>query len=216
MKFQINIYKARKRAKAAKGVKALPKEPSPNRLPIFVFFGMIMLIILGYAFLYSREIATVKRKMRADQKQIMMLQQFLDQVGKNQGKKSGVEAWLVQLAGQRVLWKDKLVELSQLIPDDIRLTRLSMDVVEKRPDRKNPRKKVKETVLTIKGETLRTPGQDSLDHIARLIMNLNESAIFSSDFEPLALVYTQRVKTRDREFMEFELAGRLQQKPTKG
>ncbi len=216
MKFQINIYKARKRAKAAKGVKALPKEPSPNRLPIFVFFGMIMLIILGYAFLYSREIATVKRKMRADQKQIMMLQQFLDQVGKNQGKKSGAEALLVQLAGQRVLWKDKLVELSQLIPDDIRLTRLSMDVVEKTPDRRNPRKKVKETVLTIKGETLTTPGQDSLDHIARLIMNLNESAIFSSDFEPLALVYTQRVKTRDREFMEFELAGRLQQKPTKG
>ncbi len=214
MKFQINIYKPGRRGKEIKEAKAVPKEPSPSRVPIFVFVGIIILIVLGYGYLYSGQIATLKRKMRSDQKQIVMLRQFLTQVDTNQ--KSGVNTLLARLAGQRVLWKEKLVDLSRLVPDDIRLTRLSMEEVEKTPDPKQPRRKVKETVLTIKGETLAAPGKDSLDHIARLITNLNESSTFSGDFEPLALVYTQRVKTRDREFMEFELSGRLLQKPAEG
>jgi len=214
MKFKINIYKRGKRTKEIREAKAVPKEPSPSRLPMFVFFGMIMLIILGYAYLYSGQVATLKRRMRADQKQIVLLRQFLNQVEESQ--KSGVYPLLVQLAGRRVLWQDKLVELSRLVPDDIRLTRLSVDVVERTPDRRQPRQKVKETVLTIRGETRTAPRQDSLDHIARLIMNLNDSPTFSRNFTPLALVYTQRVKTRDREFMEFELNGRLHEKPRKG
>ncbi|NIO05227.1 MAG: hypothetical protein GTN74_11640 [Proteobacteria bacterium] len=214
MKFKINIYRPGRRGKEIKEAKAVPKEPSASRVPIFVFVGIIILIVLGYGYLYSGQIATLKRKMRSDQKQILMLRQFLTQVDTNQ--KSGVNALLVRLAGQRVLWKEKLVDLSRLVPDDIRLTRLSMQEVEKTPDPKQPRKKVKETVLTIVGETLTAPGKDSLDHIARLITNLNESSTFSGDFEPLALVYTQRVKTRDREFMEFELSGRLLRKGAEG
>ena len=68
---------------------------------------------------------------------------------------------------------------------------------------------MKETILTMKGEILITPEQESLDHIARLITNLNESPAFSTDFDPMALVYTQRVKTGKQEYMEFELSGRL-------
>jgi Tfp pilus assembly protein PilN len=212
MKFQINIYKPGKKGKEARHVKAVPKESIPTRLPVFIFIGIIMLILLAFAYFYSWKIAPLKREMRADQKRIILLSQLLNQGGENRGQKSGVDEVLVRLAAQRVLWKGKLVELSHMVPDDIRLTRLTMDIVEKTPDRRKPRIKVKETVLTIKGETLTTPGQDSLDHVARLILNLNESPSFYRDFEPLALVYTQRVKTREREFMEFELTGRLQQK----
>ncbi len=216
MKFQINIYKPSRRAKAIKTANALPKEPSPSRLPLFIFVGMIALIVLGYTYLYLGKVTTLKRRMRGDQKQIMTLRQVLNDLKEGQSQKSGIEAVLVRLEGQRILWKDKLVELSRLIPDDIHLTHLSLGTVEKTPDRKRPLKKVKETVLLIKGETLRDPGKDSLDHIARLIMNLNESRAFNRDFEPIALVYTQRVRRRDREFMEFELSGRFREEPKKG
>lgn len=211
MRFQINIYKPGKRPKVK-----IPREPSPTRLPLFIFLGMIMLVALGFAYLYSVQIAPLKRKMQADQKQIMILRGFLKEIEEGQNQKSGVEALLLQVQGQRVLWKDKLVELSRLVPEDIRLTHLSVDVVEKTPDRKKPREKVKETLMTVKGEILTTPEQESLDHIARLITNLNESPAFSGDFEPMALVYTQRVKTGKREFMEFELSGRLRPTSTEG
>jgi Tfp pilus assembly protein PilN len=170
---------------------------------------MIMLVVLGFAYLYSAQIAPLKRRIQTDQKQIIILRGFLKEVEEGQNQKSGVEALLLQVQGQRVLWKDKLVELSQLVPEDIRLTHLSVDVVETTPDRKKPREKVKQTILTMKGEILTTPEQESLDHIARLITNLNESPAFSTDFDPMALVYTQRVKTGKQEYMEFELSGRL-------
>jgi hypothetical protein len=115
-----------------------------------------------------------------------------------------------------VLWKDKLIELSRLVPDSIQLTRMNVEIVEETPDQRKPRQKEKHTVLTMKGEILTTPDQESLDNIARLIMNLNESAAFNNDFEPLALVYTQRVKTRKHEIMEFELSGRLRPKSKEG
>ena len=204
MRFQINIYKPGKRPKVK-----IPREPTPTRLRLHIFLGMIMLVVLGFAYLYSAQIAPLKRRIQADQKQIMILRGFLKEVEEGQNQKSGVEALLLQVQGQRVLWKDKLVELSQLVPGDIRLTHLSVDVVETTPDRKKPREKVKETILTMKGEILTTPEQESLDHIARLITNLNESPAFSTDFDPMALVYTQRVKTGKQEYMEFELSGRL-------
>lgn len=204
MRFQINIYKPGKRPKVK-----IPREPTPTRLRLHIFLGMIMLVVLGFAYLYSAQIAPLKRRIRADQKQIMIVRGFLKEVKEGQNQKSGVEALLLQVQGQRVLWKDKLVELSQLVSEDIRLTHLSVDVVETTPDRKKPREKVKETILTMKGEILTTPEQESLDHIARLITNLNESPAFSTDFDPMALVYTQRVKTGKREYMEFELSGRL-------
>jgi len=177
---------------------------------------MIILIVLGYAYLYLGHYTTLQRKMRGDQKQIMAIRQFLNEVKEGRSQKSDVNAILVELKGQRVLWKNKLVELSRLIPDDIHLTHLRMETEEKTPDPRKPRIKVEETSLIIKGETLTTPGKDSLDHIARLIVNLNESQAFNGDFEPMALVYTQRTKTRDREFMEFELSGRLQEKTKEG
>jgi len=211
MKFQINIYKPGKRPKVK-----IPREPSPTRLPIFVFVGAIMLVLLGFAYLYSGQIGTLKRKMRGDQKQTMILREFLEELKEGRSQKSGVKALLVHLQAGRVLWGEKLVELSRLVPDEVRLTYLGMEVVEKRPDPRRPRKKVKETVLTLKGEILAKRGEESLDHIAHLIMNLNESPVFNGDFEPMALVYTQRVKTRDREIMEFELSGRLQRKSKEG
>ncbi len=204
MRFQINIYKPGKRPKVK-----IPREPKPTRLRLHIFLGMIMLVVLGFAYLYSAQIAPLKRRIQADQKQIMILRGFLKEVEEGQNQKSGVEALLLQVQEQRVLWKDKLVELSQLVPEDIRLTHLSVDMVETTPDRKKPREKVKETILTMKGEILTTPEQESLDHIARLITNLNESPAFSTDFDPMALVYTQRVKTGKQEYMEFELSGRL-------
>lgn len=216
MKFQINIYKPGKKGKAVKGMKAIPREPSPTRLPLFIFLGMIMLIVLGFAYFYSGQISTLKRRIRTDHKQIMILRQFLNEVKEGQNQKSGVNTLLLQLLGKRVLWKDKLVELGRLVPDDIRLTHLSIETVEKTPDRRRPREKVKETVLTIKGEIPTTPGQKPLDHIAHLITSVNESPAFNEDFEPMVLVYTQRVKTRDREYMEFELSGRLQEKTKAG
>lgn len=212
MKFQINVYKPGKRPTVK-----IPREASsPTRLPLFIFVGMIVLILMGFAYLYTAQVGTLKRKMRADQKQIMMLRQFLTESNTGQNKIVGVEDLLLQVKGERVLWKDKLIELSRLIPDGIRLTQLNMEIVEKTPDRTRPRQKVKETILTMKGEMLSPPGQESLDQIARLIMKLNESAAFKSDFEPMELVYTHRAKTKDREFMEFELSGRLRPISTEG
>jgi len=209
MKFQINIYKPGKGTKAIKGMKSIPREPRLSRLPLFLFLGTIVFVAMAFVYLYSSQIRTMERRIRGDRKQIVMLRQFLNQVKEGQNQESDVGTLLVELQGQRVLWKDKLMELSRLVPDDIHLTQLAMETVEKTPDRRKPRLKVKETVLTIKGEVLPRPGQESLDHIARLITNLNESPAFERDFEPLALVYTQRVTTRERDYMEFKLTGRL-------
>lgn len=211
MKFQINIYKPSRRPKVK-----IPREPSPNRAPLFMFLGSIVLILLAFTYLYSTEVATLKRKARADRRQIMMLQQFLEETKEGKNSRSGTRALLQEIQRKRVLWKDKLVELSRLVPEEIRLTRVSMKEIEKTPDKKKPRQKVKETVLTMKGEILATPGEESLDHIARLIMRLNESPAFKTSFEPLTLVYTQRMKTKKREFMEFELRGRLRSPSGKG
>jgi Tfp pilus assembly protein PilN len=211
VKFQINIYKPGRRAKVR-----IPRDPTPTRLPLFIFLGAIVLILLGFAYLYSARIGTLKQTMRADKKQIMMLRQFLQESRTDQGEKGGVKDLLLQVRQQRVLWKDKLIELSRLVPDSIQLTRMNVETVEETPDPKHPRHKEKHTVLTMKGEILTTPDQESLDRIARLIMKLNESAVFNNDFGPLALVYTQRVKTRDHEIMEFELSGRLRSKSKEG
>jgi hypothetical protein len=210
MKFQINVYRPGRKGKAIKGMKTISRESSPSRLPGLIFLGMILLIVLGFAALYSRQIGTLKGQIRQDQKRIMTLRQFLEEGTTGQNRRSGMEEALIQLEKERVTWQDKLVELSRLVPDDIRLSRLGIEKVETIPDPTKPRQKVIETFLTIKGEVVPAPGQESLDHIARLIMNLNESPVFKIDFEPLVLVYTQRVKTREREFMEFKLSGRMQ------
>ncbi|MBW2120687.1 MAG: hypothetical protein JRH07_02430 [Deltaproteobacteria bacterium] len=211
MKFQINVYKPGRRPSIR-----IPHEPSPTRWIMLILLGAIGLIFLGFAYFYSGQILTLKRKIRADQKQIAILRQCMKEIETEENEQSELEALLAQVRTKRVLWTDKLVDLSRLVPEEIRLTGLSLETIEKRPDRKNPRKKVKETVLTINGQVLTKPGQESLDHIARLIMSLNEASTFSRDFEPLGLVYTQRVKTREREFMEFEVSARLHPASEKG
>jgi len=211
VKFQINVYKPGRRPSIR-----IPHEPSPTRWIMLILLGAIGLIFLGFAYFYSGQILTLKRKIRADQKQIAILRQCMKEIETEENEQSELEALLAQVRTKRVLWTDKLVDLSRLVPEEIRLTGLSLETIEKRPDRKNPRKKVKETVLTINGQVLTKPGQESLDHIARLIMSLNEASTFSRDFEPLGLVYTQRVKTREREFMEFEVSARLHPASEKG
>jgi hypothetical protein len=171
---------------------------------------------MAFAYLYWGKIGTLKRRMRADHEQIMVLKQFLDEMEQGHGKKRGVEALLLELQDERVLWNGKLLELSQMIPNEIHLTYLGLEVVERTPDPLKPRQKVEETVLTMKGEIPAKSGEESLDHIARLIMKLNDSPAFSDDFEPMALVYTELVKSRAREFMEFELSGRLRAASAKG
>ena len=216
MKFQINVYKPGKKGKAIKGMKAIPREPSPSRLPMLIFFGMILLIVLGFAYLYAGQIGTLKRQIRQDQKRIMTLRQLMEEGREGQSQKSVMDDVLIQLGKDRVIWKDKLVQLSRLVPDDIRLTRLGVEKIEKVPDPTKPRQKVMESFLTIRGEAIPMPGQESLDHIARLMINLSESPAFKMDFEPFSLVYTQRIKTKEREFMEFKLSGRIQSPPQKG
>jgi Tfp pilus assembly protein PilN len=216
MKFQINIYKPGKRTKAIKGMKGIPRERRPTRLPFFLFLGAIVLVVMAFVYLYSTQIRTMDRRIRADRKQILMVREFMNQAKEGQNQKSDVGSVLVELQEQRVLWKDKLVELSRLVPDEIRLTQLTMETVEKRPDRKNPRLKVEETVLTIKGEIVPKERQESLDHVAHLIKDLNESPTFKRDFEPFTLVYTQQVITREREYVEFKLTGRLHDVRQKG
>jgi Tfp pilus assembly protein PilN len=218
MKFQVNIYKPDKKSKKKIKAPKLPGEPSRSHVSLLVFVGALLLILLGSVYLYMGKIATLKRRTMEDQKQIGILQQYINQAGEDQNKNSGLEVALARFQDQRVLWKDKLVELSRLTPDAIRLTWLSLDIVEKVPDRKKPQEKVKETVLTIKGETLANPGKESLGEIARFIVQLNASPVFNGDFESIALVDTHLVKagTGGRELMEFELSGSLQRERKKG
>jgi hypothetical protein len=202
VRFQINIYRPGKKPK---------KVPRPKgeerRISVGVLIPLLFLLLLGISFGYMKASSSLDRKMRMNRHEKTYLTGQLQQ-RKEESKKADEELRLIsKLQIKRVEWFQKLVDLSEITPDDLWLTDLSIKTVEKR--KRGSKEVDEETYLTVKGVTVPIPGREPLHSIAGLISSLNSLDSFGRDFEPATLVYTNRSREKERELMEFEISSKL-------
>jgi Tfp pilus assembly protein PilN len=201
VRFQINIYRPGKRPKR------VPKpEGEERRISIGILIPLMILLLLGVGYMYIWASSSLDRKIRMNRSQKIYLSGQLSQAEKDMEKASNEAKLLSSLRGKRVSWSRKLMDLSDIMPDDLWLTDLSIKTVEKRE--KGSKEVQVETHLTIKGVVVPIPGREPLDSIAQLIFSLNSLDSFKRDFEPVKLGFTQLSREKEREIMEFELSSK--------
>ena len=206
MRFQINIFRPGKKPKKV----PRPKEEE-RRISVAILIPMLFLLLLGISFAYMKASAALDRRMQWNRRQKVYLGGQLKQVEEDL-KKAAEELGLIsKLQIKRVEWSGKLEDLGKITPDDLWLTDLSIKTIEKR--KRGSREVQEETYLTVKGVTVPMPGREPLNSIARLISGLNSLDSFGRDFEPATLVYTNRSREKEREFMEFEISSKLKGGP---
>ena len=216
MRFQINIYRPGRKPKK------LPKpKGEERRISVAILIPLMVLLLVGIIFFpkwgYMDASSSLDRRVRMNRRNKIYLMDELTKVEKEKEKASNELKLLSSLRVKRVLWFRKLMDLSEIMPDDLWLTDLSIKTIEKKV--KGSREVEAETYLTIKGVTDPSPGREPLDSIAQLILSLNDSDSFKQDFELFTLARLSREKDRSkkgREIMEFELSSKLKDGYTGG
>jgi hypothetical protein len=171
----------------------------------------MILLLLGISFAYMRASTSLERKLRMNRRQKTYLLGQLIQAERDLTKAAEERKLISTLQVKRVEWFQKLVDLSDIMPDDLWLHSLLIKTAKKQ---KRGSKEVEEEIyLTIKGVTVSVLGRQLLDDIAKLISSLNNLESFQRDFDPATLVTYQLSRERDRELMEFETSSKLKERP---
>ncbi len=209
MKFQINIYRPGRKPKK------VPRPTGPTgeerQISIAILIPLMFLLLLGIIFAYMRASTSLDRKMQMNRREISYLRAQLEKQEDDLIKAREKLRLIERLQVKRVEWFQKLMDLSEIMPDDLWLTDLSMKTTKKQ--KKGSREVEEEIYLIIKGVTVSVLGRQPLDSIAKLISSLNNLESFQRDFDPATLVTYQLSRERGRELMEFETSSRLKEKP---
>lgn len=208
MKFQINIYRPGRKPK---------KVPKPKgeerRISVAIIIPLIFLLLVGIILLpkwgFMDASSSLDRRMHMNRRQKTYLIDVLSKAEEDLKKATKERELISSLQVKRIEWSQKLVDLSEIMPDDLWLTDLSLKTIEKRTSKQVQ----EETYLTIKGVSVPMAGREPLDSIARLILSLNGLDSFKRDFEPVKLMGTKLSRKERRELMEFELSSRLKGGP---
>jgi Tfp pilus assembly protein PilN len=202
MRYQINIYRPGRRPKRVPKPRA-----EERRISVAILVPLLILLLLGVSFAYMKASSTLDRKIKMNNRQKKYLQGQLKQAEMDLEKVTKERGLISQLRVKRIEWFQKLLGLSQIMPDDLWLTDLSIKTTKKQT--KGAREVIEETKLTIEGVTVPEVGGTSLDSIAKLISSLNSLESFQRDFEPATLVRTHLSREKDRELMKFEISSNL-------
>lgn len=206
MKFQINIYRPGRKPKK------VPKPTGEERqISVAILIPLMFLLLLGIIFVYMRASTSLDRKMQMNRRQKTYLLGQLSQAERDLTKVLEERGLISTLQVKRVEWFQKLMDLSEIMPDDLWLTDLSMKTTKKQ--KKGSKEAEEEIYLAIKGVTVSVLGRQPLDSIAKLISSLNSLESFQRDFDPATLVTYQLSRERGRELMEFETSSKLKERP---
>lgn len=209
MKFQINIYRPGRKPKK------VPKPTGPTgeerQISIAILIPLMFLLLLGIIFVYMRASTSLDRKMQMNRREKTYLLGQLSKAKKDLAKVVEERKLISTLQVKRVEWVQKLMDLSEIMPDDLWLTDLSMKTTKKQ--KKGSKEVEEEIYLVIKGVTVSVLGRQPLDSIAKLISSLNSLESFQRDFDPATLVTYQLSRERGRELMEFETSSKLKERP---
>ena len=206
MKFQINIYRPGRKPKK------VPKPTGEERqISIAILIPLMFLLLLGIIFVYMRASTALDRKMQMNRRQKTYLLGQLSKAEKDLAKVVEERGLISTLQVKRVEWVQKLMDLSEIMPDDLWLTDLSMKTTKKQ--KKGSREVEEEIYLAIKGVTVSVLGRQPGDSIAKLISSLNSLPSFQRDFDPATLVAYQLSREKGRELMEFEISSKLKERP---
>jgi len=147
VKFQINIYRPGRKPKK------VPKPTGEERqISVAILIPLMFLLLLGIIFVYMRASTSLDRKMQMNRRQKTYLSDQLNQAEKDLAKAVEERRLVSRLQVKRVEWFQKLVDLSEIMPDDLWLTDLSMKTTKKQ---KRGSKEVEEEIyLAIKGVTV--------------------------------------------------------------
>jgi Tfp pilus assembly protein PilN len=206
LKFQINIYRPGRKPKK------VPKPTGEERqISVAILIPLMFLLLLGIIFVYMRASTALDRKMQMNRRQKTYLLGQLDKEERKLAKVVEERGLISTLQVKRVEWFQKLMDLSEILPDDLWLTDLSMKTTKKR--KKGSKEVEEEIYLVIKGVTVSVLGRQPLDSIATLISSLNSLESFQRDFDTATLVTYQLSREKGRELMEFEISSKLKERP---
>jgi Tfp pilus assembly protein PilN len=209
LKFQINIYRPGRKPKK------VPKPTGPTgeerQISVAILIPLMFLLLLGIIFVYMRTSTSLDRKMQMNRSQKTYLLGQLSKAKKDLAKVVEELELISRLQVKRVEWVQKLMDLSEIVPDDLWLTDLSMKTTKKQ--KRGSREVEEEIYLVIKGVTVSVLGRQPLDSIAKLISSLNSLESFQRDFDPATLVTYQLSREKGRELMEFEISSKLKERP---
>jgi Tfp pilus assembly protein PilN len=205
MRFQINIHRPGRRPKRVP--KARTEE---RRISVAILIPLLILLLLGVSFVYLRTSSSLDRKIKMNRSRKVYLQSQVKQAEMDLEKLRKERGLISQLEVKRIEWFQKLLDLSEITPDELWLTDVSIKTTKKQKrQKKGATKVIEETFLTIEGVTVPAPGRKSLESIATLISSLNARESFRRDFEPATLVRTHLSREKDRELMKFEISSKL-------
>lgn len=208
MRYQINIYRPGGRGERPKRV---PKpRAEERRISVTILVPLLVLLLLGVSFAYMRASSSLDRKIKMNNRQNAYLQGQLRQAEMDLEKVTTERGLISQLQVKRIEWFQKLLKLSEIMPDDLWLTDLLIKTTKMtKIQKKGAKEVIEETKLTIEGVTVPVVGGKPLDSIAKLISSLNSLESFQRDFEPATLVRTHLSREKDRELMKFEISSKL-------
>ena len=180
---------------------------------VFVFLHVIL---FGYNFFLNSRFSSLDSKyleLKPEADQIMYLKERTNTLMR---KKNIV----LDLIESRVLWAQKLNQLSDLIPGQVWLTNYEIktkteQVVQKvkMPDGTTMEKLVPTTyfVLEYEGGVVSLERREMLYIVGNFIANIKKSDVYFELFEDIELVNTEREKEKEsgREYMTFKLRSKF-------
>ncbi|MBN2373006.1 PilN domain-containing protein [bacterium] len=191
--FNINLYMPEKKKKK------VIKPPRDGRfMGIVAFFAAIVLIlVIGYLFfgIYIPQMRMIEDA-HSEEERLESQLQGIKAVSQRLARKKGL---YLDIRGEAVSWPEKLLAIMDALPESIWLHKL--DFQGRSGDVKGGQ------TLTISGFTFSGAMKGNLDQIGIFLTNINQSAEFEAEFDPLRLDFTRKSKS-EQGTVEFQLTGK--------
>lgn len=216
---EINLLPPELRKKKIK----LPRQTLINTAVITLFCLVILHIIL--AFIAARQ----KKQLKLFQQEWKILQPQkieADTVINQMQLLRNKETLIRKASGLDIVWAQKLNLISDLIPAEIWLTKVSLESRTRSPKPSQQRKlnlkaiqelkKRDQKILVISGVVAAGRSSEMLSPVSRFITRLKREPLFFNDFEEVELGQVKRKKIDNKEVMVFELICILKEEQEQG
>lgn len=174
-------------------------------LLILIIAGEIIAFISLYTF-FNMQVNAKKKKLNEINAEIARLEIEVKEVESKEEEARELEKRIQvidQLMFSRLSWARRLNEISNLVPDNIWLTSLSLS--QSTVSSPGGGASVTKNVLVLRGKALALPGERAVNLIGVFMNNLKFNPSFFENFSDIEFIGTTSEKSGEKEVVGFEL-----------
>ncbi len=191
-------------------------------MEIFITGGVILVVVMVLVYFISFSSAKfMGAKYKKLDTEYSKLEPIMREAEKLENAKQSIDkkiSVLKELVHSRIIWAERLNQLSDILPTQTWLTKMSVEkktetvsVTQKTKAGPGIAKKVQNSydVFILEGMALSRGNEDMTRIIGDLIKKIREDSIFSSDFSSVNLISTNRINVADVDVMSFKIGCRF-------